>query len=102
MAHLRIWKFRPPAAREDEFAAAYSPDGDWARLFGTADGFLETRLLRPAEPGGWWMTVDRWLSKDDFEAFQAQRGDDYRRLDAELEGCAGEEVFVGGFEELDL
>jgi len=100
MAYLRIWKFRPPTGREEEFAAAYSPDGDWARLFSIADGFIETQLLRPAQPGGWWMTVDRWRSEQAFEAFEAERGDDYRRLDAELEGCAGEEVFVGAFEDL--
>ena len=34
MTHLRIWKFRPPADREDEFALAYGSDGVWAALFG--------------------------------------------------------------------
>ena len=99
MAHLRVWTFRPPRDREAEFAAAYASDGAWARLFRTADGFMETRLLRPAEPGGWWMTIDRWESEIAFIAFQRERGEDYRELDAELEGCAGEEVFVGAFDE---
>ncbi len=57
-------------------------------------------MLRPAEPGGWWMTIDRWQSEAAFSAFQAQQGAEYRRLDAELEGCAGEEVFVGAFEDM--
>ncbi len=99
MAHLRIWKFRPAAGREEEFAAAYSTDGVWAQLFATGEGFLGTELLRPAEPGGWWMTIDRWESQAAFSAFQAEQGDAYRQLDAELEGCAGEEAFVGAFEE---
>jgi len=100
VAHLRIWKFRPPADREDEFTAAYSSDGAWARLFGTAEGFLGTQLFWPAEPGGWWMTIDRWQSESAFSAFQAQLGTEYRRLDAELEGCAGQEEFIGAFEDV--
>lgn len=99
MAHLRVWKFRPPRNREEEFAAAYASDGVWARLFRTGAGFIGTQLLRPAEAGGWWMTVDRWESQAAFEAFQADRGEIYRELDAELEGCAGDEDFVGAFEE---
>jgi len=99
MTHLRVWKFRPPADREDEFALAYGSDGVWATLFGRAQGYLGTTLYRPGEQGGWWMTFDRWNSASDFEAFQSDLGEDYRALDAELEGVAGEEEYVGAFEE---
>ncbi|HEX6661679.1 MAG TPA: antibiotic biosynthesis monooxygenase [Sphingomicrobium sp.] len=99
MTHLRIWKFRPPADREQEFALAYGTDGAWAALFGKARGYLGTTLHRPGESGGWWLTVDRWDSAADFEAFSAGHGDEYRALDTELEGVAGEEEFVGAFEE---
>ena len=99
--HLRVWKFRPRAGREQEFAGAYSGSGRWADLFGKAKGFGGTTLLRPTENGGWWMTIDRWESLSDFEAFQRDLGDEYRALDAELEGVAGEEEFVGAFEEAD-
>ena len=47
MTHARVWKFRPPAGREDEFEQAYSGTGNWARLFGQAPGYRETLLLRP-------------------------------------------------------
>ena len=99
MTHARVWKFRPPAGREDEFQAAYSGSGNWARLFEQAPGYRGTELLRPVEPGGWWLTIDRWDSQAQFEAFQDNFGVQYRGLDAELEGVAGEEVFVGAFEE---
>jgi heme-degrading monooxygenase HmoA len=98
VTHLRIWKFRPPAGREREFARAYGKDGDWAALFAAAEGFVGTSLLEPAEPGGWWLTIDRWASAAHFEAFQAGFGDRYRALDAELARVAGEEQFVGAFE----
>ena len=99
MGHVRVWRFRPPADREKEFNEAYSAEGAWAGLFKKADGFLGTSLLRPSEAGGWWLTVDRWHSAAAFEAFGHDFGDAYRALDAELEGIAGEEEFVGAFED---
>jgi len=99
MAHHRIWKFKPPAGREGEFAEAYSSSGDWAQLFRNAPGFQGTTLLKPTEAGGWWMTIDRWNAPDNFDAFIQVFGEQYRALDAELEGVAGEEQFVGAFED---
>lgn len=99
MTHVRVWKFRPPKGREDAFAEAYAGEGVWARLFGKAAGFVGTSLMRPTEKGGWWLTLDRWASEGDFQAFQRDFGEEYRALDAELEGVAGDEQFVGTFEE---
>ena len=98
MTHLRIWKFRPPESHEQEFALAYAGDGVWAALFSRANGYLGSSLHRPVERGGWWLTIDRWDSIGAFEAFGRDFGDEYRALDAELEGVAGEEEFVGAFE----
>jgi len=99
MTHVRIWKFRPAAGREAVFAQAYSASGEWAELFALGAGFIGTDLLRPVEPGGWWLTIDRWRSLEDFQAFQRLHGEAYRALDARLEGVAGEEEFVGAFDE---
>ena len=99
MAHLRIWKFRPPAAREQEFAEAYSAEGVWTQLFQHAPGFRGTTLLKATEPEGWWLTIDRWDSLANFKAFTEVFAEQYCALDAELEGAAGEEQFVGAFEE---
>ncbi|MES2136464.1 MAG: antibiotic biosynthesis monooxygenase [Pseudomonadota bacterium] len=101
MTHARVWRFRPPEGGEQAFAKAYCADGRWAELFGRARGFLGTTLLRPAEPGGWWLTIDRWDSAADFDAFGEKYGDEYLILDAELDGIAGEEEFVGAFESSD-
>ena len=98
MAHHRVWKFRPPQGRETEFSGAYGESGDWAQLFRNAPGFGGTVLLRPSEAGGWWLTIDRWESAANFESFVEVFGEQYRRLDAKLDGVAGEEDFVGAFE----
>ena len=97
MAHVRAWLFRPPPEREAEFALAYGCDGLWAALFAKAPGFVATELLRPVEPGGWWLTLDRWDSEADYAAFQDRFGAEYDALDKELEGLSGEEKFVGAF-----
>ena len=99
MAHARVWKFRPPSGREEEFEQAYSGSGHWAQLFEQAPGYRGTVLLRPTKPGDWWLTIDRWDSEAHFESFENEFGVDYRGLDKELEGVAGDEVFVGAFEE---
>jgi len=98
MTHHRIWKFRPPEGREAEFERAYSSSGEWAQLFRHAPGFQGTTLLRPTEPGGWWLTIDGWDSASNFEAFTEVFGEQYRALDKQLEGVAGKEEFVGAFE----
>lgn len=99
MTHLRLWKFEVPAETEDRFVAVYKGDGDWAKLFATAPGYIRTYLWRDGQ--GAYLTADYWRSLADFEQFQANQGEDYRQLDAELEGIAGIETFLGAFDLVD-
>jgi len=98
MTHLRVWKFRPPKGCEQQFHEAYTSGGRWSELFKRAKGYRGTALLKPFGPDGWWLTIDRWGSAADFEAFGHDFGEEYRALDVELEGIAGEEEFVGAYE----
>jgi len=99
MTHVRVWQFQPAPSREAEFVAAYSGDGVWAQLFRQAEGYVGTQLLAPVEPGGPWLTLDRWQSQVAFERFQDDFGEAYRRLDAQLEPLTAGELFIGAFEE---
>src|SRR5262245_29201259 len=99
MTHLRLWRFEVPAETEERFVVAYRSDGDWAKLFAAAPGFIRTDLWRDGD--GIYMTADHWESVTAFEAFQASLGEEYRRLDAELEGVAGIETFLGAFDLVD-
>src|SRR5687767_15065314 len=99
MTHVRVWRFTPAPGREAEFAAAYAGDGDWARLFGRSDQYLGTDLLHPIEPGGPWLTLDRWATLEAFERFQQQHGEDYRELDLKLAGLTSGEEFIGAFDD---
>lgn len=100
MSHMRLWRFEVAAEQEPRFAAAYGPNGDWARLFATASGFVRTELWRDGD--GIYLTADHWASFEAFERFQAGHGEQYRRLDAKLEGLAIAETFLGGYDLIDL
>lgn len=99
MTHVRLWRFEVPPETEERFLIAYKPDGAWAKLFATAPGFVRTELWRDGD--GIYLTADHWVSVEAFERFQAGQGDEYRRLDAELEGIAGIETFLGGYDLVD-
>ena len=99
MTHLRLWQFEVSAEQEPAFVAAYRSDGDWAQLFATAPGFVRTELWRDGD--GIYLTADHWDSFTAFERFQAGHGEDYRRLDARLEGIALAETFLGAFDLVD-
>ena len=96
MTHLRLWRFVVPAEAEDRFVAAYGSDGDWARLFATAPGFIRTELWRGRD--GSYVTADHWNSLEDFERFQSDREKDYRLLEAQLEAFAGVETCMGAYD----
>ena len=99
MTHLRLWRFVVAPENEASFVAAYGSDGDWAKLFSAAPGFIRTELWRDGD--GIYLTTDHWESFETFEQFQATYGEEYRRLDAKLEGLALAETFLGAFDLVD-
>jgi heme-degrading monooxygenase HmoA len=96
--HVILWEFQVPPARRAEFEAAYGASGPWAQLFARAAGFVSVELLRCAEQAGRYVTVDRWRSCADFDAFQHDFGADYAALDRRLEGIAERETRIGAFD----
>lgn len=86
-----IWEFTVTNEQRAAFEAAYGSPGPWAELFGKAEGFLETRLLRDLERDGIYLTIDRWSSQEAFLAFKRDFAEDYARLDRELEGTSENE-----------
>lgn len=93
-----VWQFRPVSGREAEFERAYGPSGAWAQLFRRGEGYLGTALLRPADGPGGYLTVDRWASREAYEAFRARLAAEYAALDATMEALTESEALVGVFE----
>lgn len=97
---VRIWRYRVDAAKRAEFERRYSSDGDWAQLFRLAEGYLGTQLLRDPLEAGVYVTLDRWRSAADFQAFLARFGAQYAALDRACDALTSEEIDLGEYEDL--
>jgi 8-oxo-dGTP diphosphatase len=94
--HVLVWEFAPAAGRAAEFERAYGPDGDWARFFRRDPGYLGTELLRGA--AGRYLTIDRWRTRDAFEAFKKREAEEYATLDRRMEALTSHEACLGSFD----
>ncbi len=74
-----LWTYDVLPEAAEEFERAYGAAGDWAALFRRFEGYSGTELLRG--PGNAYLTIDRWRSREDFDAFMAAAGADYEALD---------------------
>jgi heme-degrading monooxygenase HmoA len=78
LALLFSYEARDPA----EFERAYGPDGDWAEFFRGGAGFIGSELLRDVENPGRYVVIDRWESRDAYQAFiDAHRDEFMQRVD---------------------
>ncbi|HEY1563386.1 MAG TPA: antibiotic biosynthesis monooxygenase family protein [Gaiellaceae bacterium] len=66
-----------------EFERVYGTEGDWAQFFRQGRGYIGTELLRDMEGPGRYLVIDRWESADAYNAFVAERREEYmERVDA--------------------
>jgi len=92
-----VWSFRPRPGRESEFEEAYGPSGRWATLFQNEPGYLGTDLLRAEDGSGRYLTVDRWQSRAEYEAFRATKPAEYESVDRACEALTSSEERVGDY-----
>jgi heme-degrading monooxygenase HmoA len=95
--HVIIWEFRVRNEHIRRFISAYESDGDWAKLFRRAEGYLGSELLRSSDEPGVFLTIDRWESSDCFAIFQERFGAEYIKLDTQFEEFTSSEKKVGAF-----
>lgn len=89
-----VWRYVVRPAHIADFERTYGPSGAWAELFARADGYLGTELLRGGE--GRYLTIDRWRSAADFDAFMTSHRAAYQALDAICDAWTIEEERIGG------
>ncbi|MGH7702903.1 MAG: antibiotic biosynthesis monooxygenase family protein [Gemmatimonadales bacterium] len=94
-----VWRFETPPEQAEEFEEMYGPEGDWARLFRRAEGYLGTELYRGSGDRLTWITVDRWVSRVAFEAFRTRYPDEYAALDVRGERLTRSEQLLGTTED---
>jgi heme-degrading monooxygenase HmoA len=88
------YEARDPA----EFERVYGPEGDWAEFFRGGEGYVGTELLRDVEAPGRYLVVDRWESRDAYNAFIAEHRDEYMRRVDETAFHHSQELRLGTFE----
>lgn len=100
MSFAYLWRFVVRPGLEAAFEDAYGPGGDWVRLFRQADGYLDTQLLRDLAAPRTYVTIDRWSSREAWEAFRAARAADWEALDERCQALTEHEEEIGRFEDL--
>ena len=96
--HVILWEFRVREGREAAFETAYGPDGDWARLFRRAVGYLGTELLADPDLPRRYLTIDRWVSAEAHREFSRQWKTEYETLDSTCESLTEVERRLGSFQ----
>jgi heme-degrading monooxygenase HmoA len=81
-----------------QFEAVYGPQGEWASFFAGARGYIGTELLRDVEAPGRYLVIDRWESAEDYNAFAAERRDEYMRRVDDTRFMYDQELRFGTFE----
>ena len=90
--------FTYEARDPDEFERVYGPEGEWAEFFRRGAGYVGTELMRDVETPGRYLVVDRWESRDAYQAFVAEHRDEYVRRVDETALHHAQELRLGTFE----
>ncbi len=81
MSYEIYWEYEVRPEKIAAFETLYGAEGDWARLFRRADGYIETVLFHDVDRPTRYLTVDRWRSRADHDAFVQTSRDAYAALD---------------------
>jgi heme-degrading monooxygenase HmoA len=92
-----VWEYEVRPEQVAAFEALYGPDGDWTRLFGKGDGYVETLLFRDTGRPTRYLTIDRWRSRAAYEAFVSSSRSLYAALDRRGDALTVSERRVGTF-----
>ena len=95
--HIIVWQFEVTQENVEEFKAIYGAEGEWAKLFSLASGYLGTELLQSLDSNNRFITLDRWQSRDHFEGFKQQHAIAYAQLDARCDGLTLHEEKIGDY-----
>jgi heme-degrading monooxygenase HmoA len=94
---ILVWEFHVRPERLSEFLSAYSPGGDWDRLFKRGEGYISTELVRDERDETRFLTLDRWESREARDRFLTRFREEYDALDRRCEDFTLEETPVGDF-----
>ncbi len=91
-----VWRYEVRPGDEARFERLYGPGGEWVRLFRGSPDYVGTDLLRG--PAGVYVTIDRWTSREPYEAFAAEHRNEWGTLDARGERLTSAERLLGEYD----
>jgi heme-degrading monooxygenase HmoA len=96
--YMTVWTYRVRPGLQDAFRRIYGPQGDWARLFRLAPGYIRTELYRDIGQSDRFLTIDYWESEQAWDSFRTRFAFEYERLDQEYaELTEGHQTQIGRF-----
>ena len=93
-----IWEYQVRSERLTEFEEIYSARGAWVELFQKSNGYLGTELLSDEAHPHRYITIDRWVSSEEYESFLSEWKNEYTDLDTRCEGLTERENLLGRWE----
>ena len=96
-----LWEYQVRPEKQTEFESIYSPNGEWAELFKTGAGYLGTEIFQDVSHPLRYLIIDRWTSKENYEAFMRQQDDEYMSLDEQCKGLIESEALIGKWDTID-
>jgi heme-degrading monooxygenase HmoA len=94
LALVFVYEARDP----EEFERVYGPEGEWTAFFRGGEGYLGTELLRDVETPGRYLAIDRWETREAYQAFVDAHRDEYMRHVDETVFHYRQELRIGTFE----
>jgi len=96
-----VFEYEAEENGADALARAYGRDGEWARFFEGADGYLGTELHVSLEEDHRFLVVDRWTSAEAYDGFLEANREEYERRSRDAVALYRSETLIGSFERVD-
>jgi heme-degrading monooxygenase HmoA len=96
-----VFEYEAEEDAADAFVRAYGSDGEWARFFAGAEGYLGTELHASLEDERRFLVIDRWTSAEAYDGFLDAHREEYERRSRDAVSLYLSETLIGSFERVD-
>ena len=90
--------FRYDVRDLESFEEVYGPEGEWAQFFRSGEGYIGTELLHDVEEPDRYLVIDRWESREAYNAFVTANREAYMQRVDESVFHYEHELRLGTFE----
>lgn len=92
-----LWKYEVDSSKNADFEQEYGRNGSWFKFFEPCDDYLGHDLMKNTD-GKSYTLVDRWISKEDYEAFLKSEKAAYDQLNEKCKALYSSESGIGTFD----